>query len=602
MQNKIRSDALHENVMAIGALKDILKSSLGPNARSKLIVDPHKRVTVSQDGAFLLKQLNVQQAAASILVEAVLSLDKFIGDGTTSTALLACSLIEQAYAKHRKENYPMKYILQGYDWCLEFIKSEIIPKASIVVEEDFENNRKKNIFNIVNSALSSKTAVHIHAKYLATLLTNSILSVMDGNTFDIQNIMLLKIPGLFGTTECLPKTVIVPTTSVTSTEVLTKRESPYKLLVIHGPLQRQRTKTKHYAILDTVENLEKWKVEEEMVFKRMAETIKSIHANIVICKGVVHDLVSHYLQSFGILCLENVPSELCKFTCKTLNIQYVQSIEELQNECREMIDLDEKSNKISQKYLGLVESCELYQMNGDLSHQQVLSTIIKAWNDQKYQIEKPTTCTTIIRGSTMEQCEEFVRHAQDALYTCMVTLTECNKKMSKQTICERAESNDAQHDLMASRSQQIFVTGGGSFELYCMWQLEQWLLHGKQDQPLLEAAGIECFVKALRVIPETLCVNANFPPEQTIRQTIRKQKDSQCSYFGIPACHVIDLDQFDALLQNPSSFMHQDNMLQMEIYDSIFTKQATLETSIEVAKNILMVSGIILYNHQSANQ
>lgn len=315
----------------------------------------------------------------------------------------------------------------------------------------------------------------------------------------------------------------------------------------------------------------------------MAETIKSIHADIVICKGVVHDLVSHYLQSFGILCLENVSQELCQFTCKTLNIQYVQSIEELQNECS-MMDvtlLDNENNSISQNYLGLVESCEFFRMNGGLSHHQVLSTLIKSFRNtlNGKQHDKPTTCTTIIRGSTIEQCEEFVRHAQDALYTCMVTLTECSSNKSSQ-------SNTVTHDQL-SATQRIFVTGGGSIELYCMWQLEQKLLLEKQRQQFLEVAGIESFIKALRVIPETLCMNAGLQPEQTIRNAIRKQKDSQCSHFGIPARQVLDMDQFEALLGDPSVF-HQDNMLQMEIYDSIFTKRAMFETSIEIAKNILV--------------
>lgn len=87
------SSHLRHNVLSVMALADILRSSLGPNAHSKLIHTPNGEVVVSQDGAFILRQLRATQPAAAMLVDAVLTLDDYIGDGTTSAAILAASLV-----------------------------------------------------------------------------------------------------------------------------------------------------------------------------------------------------------------------------------------------------------------------------------------------------------------------------------------------------------------------------------------------------------------------------------------------------------------------------------------------------------------------------
>lgn len=81
----------------------------------------------------------------------------------------------------------------------------------------------------------------------------------DNYLFNMDDIKLIQIPGLFGKVEYLPKTLILSQVSTTNIEEL-KKDTPYKLLVIKNSLQRQRTKTKHYAILDTIEALENWKV------------------------------------------------------------------------------------------------------------------------------------------------------------------------------------------------------------------------------------------------------------------------------------------------------------------------------------------------------
>lgn len=399
----------------------------------------------------------------------------------------------------------------------------------------------------------------------------------DNYLFNMDDIKLIQIPGLFGKVECLPKTLILSQLSTTNIEEMKKGEKPFKLLVIKNSLQRKRTKTKHYAILDTVESLEKWKVcqfsinhlvlihlslkiDEEMVFKSMAETIRDFGANVVLCSGHVHDLVSHYLQNFGILCLSDAKNEVCDFACKTFNIRYLQSIEELQHDF-EYFKLDE------QLYLGMVESVNTFHISGGVNSFHSKCTMIKA-NEESYA-NVQTTCTTIIRASTSEQCEEFIRHAQDALFTAMVTFEEIRSKHLKDT--------------------PIFITGGGSFEIFTMWKLEELYCASKEALDVsLHHAGIDAFIKALRIVPETLCLNSNLPVEKTLQTVSKKQKITNSPHIGIPARQVVNLDELEDLISN--NRQEEDDMLKLKIFDSLFTKMAVLENAIEIAKSILRVS------------
>ena len=353
----------------------------------------------------------------------------------------------------------------------------------------------------------------------------------------MENIRMVQIPGIIGSSinEYLPKSVLLPTTSITSISELSKQEKPYRLLAIKNSLHRQRTKTKHYAILDTVEHLKNWKTDEENVFKNMAETIQNFGVQVLVCSGEVHDLVSHYLQSFGILCICNIGVTELDFTCKTMN-------------CRPAPSIDD----ISDDNIGEVDSVSIFHP-GTLRE---VYTVLKACSSQ------PTTCTAIIRGSSEEQCEEFVRHAKDALYTTMVSLRQ-------------------QHDL--------FIPGAGSFEIFSMWMLENYLKEPNKHGRSLERGGIECFIKSLKIIPETLCNNASLPPDKTIQDITVKQKTLECANFGIPAKQLNVLDDFEVLISTPNESQSMD-MVQNRVFDSLHTKQAILETACEIAKCILLVS------------
>ena len=108
-----KKDAQKNNITAAKLIAQILKSSLGPRGLDKMLVDPLGDVTITNDGATILKEIEVQHPAAKMMVEVTKSVDNEVGDGTTSVAVLAGSLLEKAEDLINK-NVHATVIVDGY--------------------------------------------------------------------------------------------------------------------------------------------------------------------------------------------------------------------------------------------------------------------------------------------------------------------------------------------------------------------------------------------------------------------------------------------------------------------------------------------------------
>ena len=169
---------LQQNVLAISSLSNILSSSLGPNAHSKLIVDPNGKVIVSQDGAFILRQLQVTQPATRLLVDSVLTLDQLVGDGTTSTAILTSALIQKAYDCACRDGVSIIHLIKGYRVALKYIFDELFDELLVMQQSNDDTRENREVVDdrdhvqlIVRSCLSSKLTLHMDADKLSSLLT-----------------------------------------------------------------------------------------------------------------------------------------------------------------------------------------------------------------------------------------------------------------------------------------------------------------------------------------------------------------------------------------------------------------------------------------------
>jgi len=131
---------LISNINACSAIAETIKTTLGPRGMDKMIVESKEKVTVSNDGATVMKLLDIVHPAAKTLVEISLSQDAEVGDGTTSVVVLAGELLKQAKS-FVEEGLHVQHIIKGYRSALEKAKQHLKEIAVIVDNKDDQKMR-----------------------------------------------------------------------------------------------------------------------------------------------------------------------------------------------------------------------------------------------------------------------------------------------------------------------------------------------------------------------------------------------------------------------------------------------------------------------------
>ncbi|HEU4468519.1 MAG TPA: TCP-1/cpn60 chaperonin family protein, partial [Nitrososphaeraceae archaeon] len=161
-------DAQRNNITAAKLVAEMVRSSLGPRGMDKMLVDPLGDVTITNDGATILKEIDVQHSAAKMMVEVSKSVDNEVGDGTTSSVVMAGSLLEKAEELLDREVHP-SIIVDGYKKCSSKA-NEILHDISTIVNPD-----DKEILNKISETSMSSKMVSANSKQLSQIVVESIL-------------------------------------------------------------------------------------------------------------------------------------------------------------------------------------------------------------------------------------------------------------------------------------------------------------------------------------------------------------------------------------------------------------------------------------------
>lgn len=187
-------DVRAQNVMACSTLANIVKTSLGPMGLDKMLVDSMGDVTVTNDGATIMKQLQVEHPAAKILVDLSNLQDEEVGDGTTSVVILASELLRQGNELVKSGIHPTAviagFLLAKKEAC-KFVATSMVTKLSDL--------KKSAIKKAAATAISSKI-IGLEADFFAEMAVDAVTAVKSsdskGNpTYPVQNIAILKAHG-----------------------------------------------------------------------------------------------------------------------------------------------------------------------------------------------------------------------------------------------------------------------------------------------------------------------------------------------------------------------------------------------------------------------
>lgn len=284
-------EAVKANIQAAKAVSRVLRTSLGPKGMDKLLQGPDGDVVITNDGATILEQMEVENQIGKLLVELSKSQDHEIGDGTTGVTVLAGALLEKAEALLDRGIHPLR-IAEGYEMACRVALRRL---DEIAETFEFTADDYEPLVKTCMTTLSSKI-VGRYKRQLAEMCVQAVLAVADLERRDV-NLELIKLDGKVG--RRLEDTRLVRGIVLDkdmSHPQMPKELHDVKIAILTCPFEPPKPKTKHKVDIDSVEKLQALAEAEKQYFLDMVQRCKDSGATLVICQWGFDDEANHLLM------------------------------------------------------------------------------------------------------------------------------------------------------------------------------------------------------------------------------------------------------------------------------------------------------------------
>jgi len=318
------NDAQRNNIQAAKLVSELVRTSLGPRGMDKMLVDTLGDVTITNDGATMLKEIDVQHPAAKMMVEISKATDNEVGDGTTSTVVLAGALLEKAEELVTKNVHPT-LVVDGFKKASEKAIEVLRQIATLIDPRD-----KKYLKKIATTTLASKL-VSTNSSELADVVVDSILAVAEksGDKYrvDIDNIKVEKKSGGSIRDTKLIQGIVLDKEVVHG--AMPKRIENAKIALLNAPLEIEKTEFDAKININTPEQMQLFIDEENEMIRKMTDKIIQSGTNVVLCQKGIDDMAQHYLQKAGILAVRRIKESDMTKLAKATGARIVSNVKEL---------------------------------------------------------------------------------------------------------------------------------------------------------------------------------------------------------------------------------------------------------------------------------
>ncbi len=463
-------DAQRNNIAAAILVGDVIKTALGPRGMDKMLVDSFGDITVSNDGATILKEMDIAHPAAKMVVEVAKTVDQEVGDGTTTSAVLTGELLKEAEKLLDEKIHPT-VIVEGYRAAAR--------KASEILEEiaepvDLENTKtlKKILKDAAMTSMSSKF-VSTNKEMLADLVVNAVLEIAKKNedgTYKVKkdNVRLVKKEGA-----SVDKTELIHGLVLDKEVVhagMPKKVENAKIALLEAPLEITKTEFDAKINISDPDQMQLFMQEEENMLREMVDAIVKTGANVVFCQKGIDDLAQHFLAKSGVLAVRRVKRSDIEAIHKATGATIVTNI-----------------TQMTEKDLGKAKIVEERKVQEDNM------VFIEG-------VPNKDVITIMIRGGTEHVVDEVKRALDDAVSVVRNILQ--NPKI---------------------------VYGGGATEIELALRLYKYAnsLEGRSQ------LAAESFARALESIPAILASNAGLEPIDIIAELKKAHSAENAKSYGI---------------------------------------------------------------------
>jgi len=318
------SDARNNNIMAARVVANAVKSSLGPKGMDKMLVDSFGDVTITNDGATMLKEMDVQHPAAKMMVEVAETQDDEVGDGTTSVVVLTGELLGKAVELLDKKIHPT-VVIDGYRDAQEQTLKYLDEIAITVDPRDKEMLKK-----VAMTSMASKLVAG-YGDYIADLAVDAILQIAEesdgGLEADLDNVKVEKKPGGSMTDTSLIRGLLIDKEVVHADMPKLVREA--KIGLLNAAMEIEKTEFDSKIQIETPDEIQAYLDQEEQMLRDMVNKIKDSGINVLFCQKGIDDMIQHFMAREGILAARRLKKSDIEALAKATGAKTVTSIDDL---------------------------------------------------------------------------------------------------------------------------------------------------------------------------------------------------------------------------------------------------------------------------------
>ncbi|CAF0859749.1 unnamed protein product [Adineta ricciae] len=449
------------NISACQAVAEAIRTTLGPRGMDKLIVDKRGKATISNDGATILKLLEVVHPAARTLVDIAKSQDAEVGDGTTSVVLLAAEILKSTRTFIEDGMHPT-IVIRAVRKATA-LATEKIREISINVKKDDAKEQKLLLEKCARTTLNSKLIAR-QREFFAKMVVDAVLMLDD--LLPLNMIGIKKVTG--GSLEesrLVAGVAFKKTFSYAGFEMQQKKYSNPKIALLNIELELKAERDNAELRLDNVAEYQKIVDAEWTILYDKLEKLHRAGVNVVLSKLPIGDVATQYFADREMFCAGRVQDDDLKRTQKACGGAIVTTVE----------NLDEKSHQI-------FGTCDLFEEIQIGSERYNFFT----------GCPRAKTATMILRGGAEQFIDEVERSLHDAIM-----------------IVRRAVKNDA------------IVAGGGAIEMALSRTLREYSRTVAGKEQMIIAA----YAKAFEIIPRQLCENAGFDATNILNKLRQKHAE-----------------------------------------------------------------------------
>jgi thermosome len=294
--------AQNNNVSAARLVAEVVKTSLGPKGMDKMLVDSMGDVTITNDGATMLKDMDIQHPAAKMIVEIAKTVDNEAGDGTTSSVILAGALLGYGEELIEKGVHPM-VVVNGYGRAASKAQRILNEIAMSVEPED-----RATLVKIARTSMASKI-VSNDSTALGVLVVEALLQIVERTTdgayeVNLDNLKVEKKTGGSLNDTKLVRGIILDKEVVHSG--MPKRVEEARIALVNSAVEIEKPEFDTKINISNPAQIQQFLDEEGSMLKGMVDKVVESGANVLVCQKGIDDVAQHYLAKAGILSMRRV--------------------------------------------------------------------------------------------------------------------------------------------------------------------------------------------------------------------------------------------------------------------------------------------------------